>query len=73
MKQLTRRALIGGVAMLPFSSLAQTPAPPEALLYIIWPRDGQKVRSPFGSASVCAMWASRGRVTGRRMSATTIC
>jgi hypothetical protein len=53
MKQLTRRALIGGVAMLPFSSLAQTPAPPEALLYIIWPRDG--------------------RVTGRRMSATTIC
>src|SRR3954470_24699594 len=47
MKELTRRALIGGVAMLPVPSFAQTPAPPEALLYIIWPRDGQKVRSPF--------------------------
>jgi len=47
MKELTRRALIGGVAMLPVPSFAQTPAPPEGLLYIIWPRDGQKVRSPF--------------------------
>ena len=47
MGALTRRGLLAGVALMPCSSFAQTSAPPDALLYIIWPRDGQKVKSPF--------------------------
>lgn len=43
---LTRRALLAGVLM-PVAASAQTPAPPDASLYIIWPRDGMRVRSPF--------------------------
>src|SRR5215210_8643714 len=47
MGALTRRALLAGVALIPGSPFAQTSAPPDTLLYIIWPRDGQKVKSPF--------------------------
>ncbi len=32
--------------LLPFGAAAQTQAPPDAFLYIIYPRDGMKVRSP---------------------------
>lgn len=36
-------------AVLALSGLvhAQTPAPPDAYLYIIWPQDGQRIKGPF--------------------------
>ncbi len=43
----TRRALLAGTILLPVPVAAQTPAPPDAVVYIITPRDGQKVRSPI--------------------------
>jgi hypothetical protein len=50
MKGLTRRALLGTAALIPVAAFAQTPptsAPGDAFLYIIWPRNGQRVKSPF--------------------------
>ena len=39
-------AIFLAIAMMPGNVIAQTPAPAGALVYIIWPRDGQRVRSP---------------------------
>jgi Domain of unknown function (DUF4399) len=44
-KMLTRRVLIS--SLLPVASASATPAPKDAYLYIIWPSDGERVRSPF--------------------------
>jgi len=40
-------AILLAIAMTPGSVLAQTAAPADALVYVIWPRDGQRVRGPF--------------------------
>jgi Domain of unknown function (DUF4399) len=46
--KITRRALSAlTVQLLPAAALARTPAPKDAYLYIIWPNDGDRVRSPF--------------------------
>ena len=48
-----RRLLVANVlaasvlAWLSTGAMSQTPAPEDALLYIIYPRDGQKVSGPF--------------------------
>jgi hypothetical protein len=42
-----RSALVVSTIMLPLPVTAQTPAPPDATVYIITPRDGQRVRSPI--------------------------
>ena len=42
-----RRVLVAVTMMLPIPVVAQTPAPRDAVVYIITPRDGQKVRSPI--------------------------
>jgi hypothetical protein len=47
MSLMTRRAVLGAVAMIPAAALAQTPAPSDAYLYIIWPNDGQVIRGAF--------------------------
>jgi hypothetical protein len=47
MSHITRRALLAGAAMIPAAALAQSPAPNDAYLYIIWPNDGQRIKSPF--------------------------
>jgi hypothetical protein len=39
-------AIFLAIAMMPGNVIAQTPAPAGALVYIIWPRDGQRVRNP---------------------------
>ena len=46
---LTRRLLLSGAAMLglPLRSAAGTPAPSDAYLYIIYPRDGARIKAPF--------------------------
>jgi len=47
---VSRRTLLAaaGAAFLPkLVAAAGPPAPKDALLYIIWPRDGMKVKSPF--------------------------
>lgn len=46
MRGVHRWALLGS-ALLTSPAWAQSPAPADAVLYIIWPRDGMKVRSPF--------------------------
>jgi hypothetical protein len=48
MKIFTRRALSTlAVQLLSAAALARTPAPKDAYLYIIWPGDGVRVKSPF--------------------------
>src|SRR5919206_4812721 len=42
-----RSALVVTTIMLAYPATAQTPAPPDAVVYIITPRDGQRVRSPI--------------------------
>lgn len=42
-----QRALVVGVIVLPFPVGSQTPAPADAVVYIITPREGQRVRSPI--------------------------
>src|SRR5262245_10811331 len=45
---ITRRTLLSAAAvMMPAASAAQTPAPPGAYLYIIWPNDGQRIKGAF--------------------------
>jgi hypothetical protein len=48
-KMLTRRVMIA--SLLPVAATGAvagpTPAPKDAYLYIIWPGDGERVRSPF--------------------------
>jgi hypothetical protein len=51
MSLMTRRAVLSAAAMIPTTmvpvALAQTEAPSDALLYIIWPNDGQKIKGAF--------------------------
>ena len=42
-----QRAIVVSTIMLPIPVGAQTPAPPDAVVYIITPREGQRVRSPI--------------------------
>ncbi len=42
-----RSALVVTTIMLAYPATAQTSAPPDAVVYIITPRDGQRVRSPI--------------------------
>lgn len=44
---MRRLLVVGLLALLQTGAMAQTPAPEDALLYIIYPRDGQKVSGPF--------------------------
>lgn len=41
------RTLVFAGVLLPIGAAAQTAAPPDTFLYIIYPRDGMKVRSPI--------------------------
>lgn len=47
MNRWMQRAIVVSTIMLPIPVGAQTPAPPDAVVYIITPRDGQRVRSPI--------------------------
>jgi hypothetical protein len=47
MRGWLRCFLVVGAAFMAMPAGAQTAAPADAYVYIIWPRDGQKVRSPF--------------------------
>ena len=42
-----QRAIVVSTIMLPIPVGAQTPAPPDAVVYIITPREGQRIRSPI--------------------------
>lgn len=45
---ITRRTLLSAAAvMMPAASAAQTPAPPGAYVYIIWPNDGERIKGSF--------------------------
>lgn len=44
---MRRLLVVGLLALFQTGVMAQTPAPEDALLYIIHPRDGQKVSGPF--------------------------
>jgi hypothetical protein len=47
MSGITRRALLTAATVMPVASMAQTPAPPDAYLYIIWPNDGERIKGSF--------------------------
>ena len=47
MTELTRRAVIAAAMLAPASAVAQTTAPQDAYLYIIWPQDGQRIKGGF--------------------------
>ena len=47
MAGIGRRTLVGAAALLPLRVLARTPAPANAVVYVIWPREGARVHSPF--------------------------
>ncbi len=48
MTKLTRRAILGAAVMMPaLASARAEPAPADAKVYIIWPHDGDNVKSPF--------------------------
>jgi hypothetical protein len=47
MSQMTRRAILAAAAMIPTAALAQSTAPGDAHLYIIWPNDGQRIKGAF--------------------------
>jgi hypothetical protein len=47
MRGISRRALLSAAIAMPVSAMAQTPAPPDAYLYIIWPNDGQRIKGAF--------------------------
>jgi hypothetical protein len=44
---MSRRALLSGAILMPVAAMAQTPAPSDAYLYIIWPPDGARIKGPF--------------------------
>jgi hypothetical protein len=44
---ISRRAFLSTVMLVPVAAAAQTPAPPDAYLYIIWPNDGQRIKGAF--------------------------
>jgi len=41
------RVLLVAASMIPVASMAQTPAPPGAHVYIIWPNDGERIKGGF--------------------------
>lgn len=45
--KMTRRAVLAAAALAPSFALAQSPAPSDAYLYIIWPNDGQRIKGAF--------------------------
>jgi hypothetical protein len=47
MKAVTGVVLMSVVMAMPLGVAAQTPAPPDAFLYIIWPPDGARIKGPF--------------------------
>ena len=53
MSKLTRRAVVAAGALIPavpllsIAAAAQSPAPKDAYLYIIWPNDGQRIKGAF--------------------------
>ena len=47
MNRWMQRAIVVSTIMLAIPVGAQTPAPPDAVAYIITPREGQRVRSPI--------------------------
>jgi hypothetical protein len=48
MSLISRRALISaGLVVVPLAALAQTAAPSDAHLYIIWPQDGARIKGAF--------------------------
>ena len=48
MSKITRRAVLGAAMTIPAAAaLAQSQAPNDALLYIIWPNDGQRIKGGF--------------------------
>ena len=47
MSQMTRRGVLAAAAMIPTAALAQSTAPGDALLYIIWPNEGQRIKGAF--------------------------
>src|SRR3954452_19307853 len=46
-KTISRRAVLGIAGIWPVVASAQTPAPSDAFLYIIWPNDGQRIKGAF--------------------------
>jgi hypothetical protein len=47
LEPITRRAFVLAAAAFPIAASAQTSAPPDAFLYIIWPKDGQRIKGAF--------------------------
>jgi hypothetical protein len=47
MRALMRRVLLSAAMVMPVVAMAQTPAPPGAYLYIIWPNEGDKIKGGF--------------------------
>jgi len=47
MRGITRRALLSAATVMPVAAMAQTAAPPDAYLYIIWPNDGERIKGGF--------------------------
>jgi hypothetical protein len=47
MSGISRRALLSAAILVPVGSMAQTPAPSGAYLYIIWPNDGERIKGGF--------------------------
>jgi hypothetical protein len=46
-KSISRRLFLGLAASWPAAAYAQTPAPTDAYVYIIWPNDGQRIKGAF--------------------------
>lgn len=63
------------LALAPIVARAQgTPAPKDALLYIIWPQDaGRPSKARSGAVSACATWASPTQATLTSTAAIIIC
>jgi hypothetical protein len=47
MSTMTRRAVLAAAAFAPATAVAQSTAPSDAYLYIIWPNDGQRIKGGF--------------------------
>jgi hypothetical protein len=47
LEPITRRAFLVTAAAFPVVASAQTPAPSDAYLYIIWPNEGQRIKGAF--------------------------
>jgi Domain of unknown function (DUF4399) len=47
LEPITRRAFLVTAAAFPIAASAQTPAPSDAYLYIIWPNEGQRIKGAF--------------------------